>query len=110
MQARPLIVLMLVSSMLVATTWWLAGSTAIPAVPKPAGAVAGVWSQPLLLCALQMLPLMTETVPGPSPLAIDPAVVERHLTAVYEEAVRAAAALAAANGLLATEEEGEDPD
>jgi hypothetical protein len=42
---------------------------------------------------------------GPPPLAIDPAVVERHLTAVYEEAVRAATALAAANGLLAQDEE-----
>jgi hypothetical protein len=44
---------------------------------------------------------------GPAPLAIDPAVVERHLTAVYEEAVRAATALAAANGLLAQDEEEE---
>ena len=42
---------------------------------------------------------------GPAPLAIDPAVVERHLTAVYEEAVRAATALAAANGLLAGDED-----
>ena len=33
--------------------------------------------------------------------AMDPAVADRHLTAVYEEAVRAATALAAANGLLA---------
>jgi hypothetical protein len=40
---------------------------------------------------------------GPPPLAIDAAVAERHLTAVYEEAVRAATALAAASGLLATE-------
>jgi hypothetical protein len=39
---------------------------------------------------------------GAPPLAVDPAVAERHLTAVYEEAVRAATALAAANGLLAT--------
>jgi len=45
---------------------------------------------------------------GPTPLALDPAVVERHLTAVYEEAVRAATALAAANGLLAGEEEDGD--
>jgi len=43
---------------------------------------------------------------GPAPLALDPAVVERHLTAVYEEAVRAATALAAANGLLAEDEDG----
>jgi hypothetical protein len=45
---------------------------------------------------------------GPAPLALDPAVVDRHLTAVYEEAVRAATALAAANGLLATDDEAEE--
>lgn len=39
---------------------------------------------------------------GPPPLGVDGAVAERHLVAVYEEAVRAATALAAANGLLAT--------
>jgi hypothetical protein len=38
---------------------------------------------------------------GPPPLAVDAALAERHLTAVYEEAVRAATALAAASGLLA---------
>jgi hypothetical protein len=42
---------------------------------------------------------------GPPPLALDPGLVERHLTAVYEEAVRAATALAAASGLLADDEE-----
>jgi hypothetical protein len=42
---------------------------------------------------------------GAPPLAIDPNVAQRHLTAVYEEAVRAATALAAANGVLDT-----DPD
>lgn len=42
---------------------------------------------------------------GPAPLAVDPAMVERHFTAVYEEAVRAATALAAANGLLADDED-----
>jgi hypothetical protein len=36
--------------------------------------------------------------------------VERHLTAVYEEAVRAATALAAANGLLADDEEAKEED
>jgi len=41
---------------------------------------------------------------GPPPLAVDPAIAERHLIAVYEEAVRAATALAAVNGLLATED------
>jgi hypothetical protein len=34
--------------------------------------------------------------------------VDRHLTAVYEEAVRAATALAAANGLLATDDEAQE--
>ncbi len=45
---------------------------------------------------------------GSAPLALDTAVVDRHLTAVYEEAVRAATALAAANGLLATDDETEE--
>ncbi len=40
---------------------------------------------------------------GPAPLAVDPNMAERHLTAVYEEAVKTATALAAANGLLAPE-------
>jgi hypothetical protein len=44
---------------------------------------------------------------GPPPLGVDGATAERHLTAVYEEAVRAATALAAANGLLAAEDEEE---
>ena len=38
---------------------------------------------------------------GAPPLAVDSNQALRHLTAVYEEAVRAATALAAANGLLA---------
>ena len=38
---------------------------------------------------------------GAPPLAIDGNLAVRNLTAVYEEAVRAATALAAANGLLA---------
>jgi hypothetical protein len=41
---------------------------------------------------------------GAPPLAMDANLALRHLSAVYEEAVRAATALAAANGLLA------DPD
>ena len=45
---------------------------------------------------------------GGPPFAIDPSVAERHLTAVYEEAVRAATALAAANGLLAADEDDEN--
>jgi hypothetical protein len=39
---------------------------------------------------------------GPPPLAVDAALAERHLIAVYEEAVRTATALAAASGLLAS--------
>jgi hypothetical protein len=42
---------------------------------------------------------------GPPPLSVDPSVADRHLTAVYEEAVKTATALAAANGLLAAEDE-----
>lgn len=42
---------------------------------------------------------------GAPPLAVASEVAERHLTAVYEEAVRAATALAAVNGLLAAPEE-----
>jgi hypothetical protein len=37
---------------------------------------------------------------GDPPLALSPAIAQHHLSAVYEEAVRAATALAAANGLL----------
>jgi hypothetical protein len=40
---------------------------------------------------------------GSPPLAVDGGVAERHLTAVYEEAVRTATALAAANGLLGSD-------
>ena len=39
---------------------------------------------------------------GAPPLAVPAEVADRHLTAVYEEAVRAATALAAVNGLLAS--------
>lgn len=44
---------------------------------------------------------------GAPPLAIDANLALRHLTAVYEEAVRAATALAAANGLLAAADDEE---
>ena len=44
---------------------------------------------------------------GPPPLSVDHNVAMRHLTAVYEEAVRAATALAAANGLLELDERDE---
>jgi len=42
---------------------------------------------------------------GPPPIGVDPAVSLGHLSAIYEEAVKAATALAAANGILATESE-----
>jgi hypothetical protein len=48
--------------------------------------------------------VLVRSLGGP-PLAIDSNVALRHLTAVYEEAVRAATALAAANGLLALDDE-----
>lgn len=41
---------------------------------------------------------------GDPPLGPNPAAAQAQLAAVYEEAVRAATALAAANGLLATED------
>jgi hypothetical protein len=41
---------------------------------------------------------------GDPPLGPNPATAAHHLTAIYEEAVRAATALAAANGLLEDEE------
>ena len=41
---------------------------------------------------------------GAPPLAVPPATARRHLDAVYEEAVRVATALAAANGLLDLDE------
>jgi hypothetical protein len=40
---------------------------------------------------------------GDPPLTARPGVAEAHLVAVYEEAVRAATALAAANGILAAD-------
>lgn len=42
---------------------------------------------------------------GPPPLAVDRELAERHLVAAYEEAVKTASALAAANGILAADEE-----
>ena len=41
---------------------------------------------------------------GDPPLGPNPATAAHHLTAIYEEAVRAATALAAANGLLEEDE------
>jgi len=61
---------------------WEVGVTAVRPTPEPGALVRSL---------------------GPPPLAVDSAMAERHLVAVYEEAVRAATALAAANGLLATD-------
>ena len=44
---------------------------------------------------------------GDPPLGPNPAAAQHHLSAVYEEAVRTAIALAAANGLLDLEETAE---
>lgn len=46
---------------------------------------------------------------GPPPFPVRPGLAEAHLVAVYEEAVRAATALAAANGLLPTSTEDPEP-
>lgn len=46
---------------------------------------------------------------GDPPLPVRPGVAGAHLAAVYEEAVRAATALAAVNGLLAPDPD-DDPD
>jgi len=46
---------------------------------------------------------------GDPPLAPNPAAALRHLAVVYEEAVRTATALAAANGLLADDPASADP-
>jgi hypothetical protein len=45
---------------------------------------------------------------GDPPLAANRAAAQHHLALVYEEAVRAATALAAANGLLADADHGSD--
>jgi hypothetical protein len=45
---------------------------------------------------------------GDPPLVARPGVAEAHLVAVYEEAVRAATALAAANGILAADASDEN--
>ena len=71
----------------------------------PAGADGGIpGSAPPLPTPIRPSPQPSALVRslGPPPLAVDAAVAERHLVAVYEEAVRAATALAAANGLLDT--------
>ncbi len=44
----------------------LASSEKIPSGPNPTGTVAGVWSHPVVLVALQVAPLKTDTMPGPS--------------------------------------------
>jgi hypothetical protein len=46
---------------------------------------------------------------GDPPLGANAAATQRHLALVYEEAVRAATALAAANNLLADEDAPADP-
>ena len=60
---------MLVSSILVTTTVRLAGSKAMLEGPKPAVAVGGVRLHPVLVVALQIAPLITDTVPDPSPFS-----------------------------------------
>ena len=47
-------------------TAWVNGSSAIPALPRPAGARGGVWPHPLTSRPLQARMSTTETLPGSS--------------------------------------------
>jgi hypothetical protein len=79
--------------------------------PRPSA--AGFWGD-TETAAEERTPALIRPTPDPAalprslgdpPLQVRPGVAEAHLAAVYEEAVRAATALAAVNGLLAP---GED--
>src|SRR3974390_1468864 len=59
----------LVSSTLVTATIRLAGSKAIPTGAKPTVTVGGMCPHPLVVVALQVAPLITDTVPEPSPFS-----------------------------------------
>ena len=64
LQVAALMTETLVSSMLVTATVRLAGSKAIPAGLKPTVTVGGVCPHPVVVVALQVAPLNTETVLG----------------------------------------------
>src|SRR5690242_2035806 len=67
LQVAALMTVTLVSSMLVTTTVRLAGSKAMPEGPKPTVTAGGVCLHPVVVAALQVAPLITDTVPDPSP-------------------------------------------
>src|SRR6516225_6095549 len=67
LQVAALITETLVSSILVTATMRLTGSKAIPAGPKPTVTAGGVCPHPVVVVALQVAPLITDTVPDPSP-------------------------------------------
>src|SRR6516165_236876 len=67
LQVAALMMEMLVSSRLVTATVRLAGSKAMAEGPKPTVTVGGVCPHPVVVMALQVAPLITDTVPDPSP-------------------------------------------
>ena len=72
---------------------------------RQASAADAFWGRPGRSCAAEPVRPTPDpsTLPrslGDPPLPPHPAVAQRHLAAVYEEAVRTATALAAASGLL----------
>src|SRR5215472_7957358 len=67
LQVAALMTETLVSSTLVTATVWLAGSKAMPAGPNPTVTAGGVCPHPVVVVALQVAPLITDTVPDPSP-------------------------------------------
>src|SRR6516165_555654 len=67
LQVAALMTVTLVSSMLVTATVWLAGSKATAVGPKPTVTAGGVCPHPVEVVALQVAPLITDTVPDPSP-------------------------------------------
>ena len=67
LQVAALMTEILTSWRLATTTLRFAGSKAMSPAPKPTLTLRGVCPHPVLVVALQVAPLMTETVPAPSP-------------------------------------------
>src|SRR5215471_10940157 len=67
LQVAALMTVTLLSSRLLTATVWLAGSKAMLEGPKPTVTVGGVCPHPVVVAALQAAPLITDTVPDPSP-------------------------------------------
>ena len=81
--------------------------------PRPSDAVWGRREESPAPVALVTPTLDPSAVPrslGDPPLAANAAAAQHHLSVVYEEAVKTATALAAANGLLDTGLAPDDPE